>query len=161
MRHQHVAARDRLHAVGARGLVELDQSERVGEVRERQRGHAFAASGGDGIVDACRAVDHRVLAVEAEMDEDGRAHEDESAMLVSFYSVPSSFLTPPMAHSLTQRRAVAAAARRAAGAIVVAALLALTGCATVPPPRPKTTPPLPTNREPPPPNVNLSGFPLP
>ena len=82
-------------------------------------------------------------------------------MLVSFYSVPSSFLTPPMAHSLTQRRAVAAAARRAAGAIVVAALLALTGCATVPPPRPKTTPPLPTNREPPPPNVNLSGFPLP
>src|SRR2546423_14875750 len=82
-------------------------------------------------------------------------------MLVSFAPLPWFFLAPPMAHSVTLRRAVAAGARRAAGAMCIAALLAVTGCATVPPPQPKSAPPLPANREPPPPNVNLSGFPLP
>lgn len=97
------------------------------------------------------------------MDEGRRGHEDESAVLVSFYSVPSFFLPLPMAHSTMLRRTVARAARRAGAALLGCALLALTGCATtaVEPPAPRTAPPLPANREPPAPNVNLSGFPLP
>ena len=95
------------------------------------------------------------------MDEVRRAHEGESAMLVSFYSVPSNLPAPPMAHSRMQRRTVARAAR----AMLVGALLLSTGCATVAPPAvtapPPSTAPVPANREPPPPNVNLSGFPLP
>ena len=83
-------------------------------------------------------------------------------MLVSFYSVPSSFPDLPMAHCCRQRRTVA----RAAGAIFLGTLMLLTGCATVAPPAAVTppataSPPMPANREPPPPNVNLSGFPLP
>lgn len=83
-------------------------------------------------------------------------------MLVSFYSVPSNFLGPPMAYSRTQRRTVAGAA----GAMLLGALLLLTGCAGLAPPGAvtppaKAAPPMPANREPPPPNVNLSGFPLP
>lgn len=81
-------------------------------------------------------------------------------MLVSFYSVPSNFPGPPMAHFRMQRRTVA----HTAGALFLGALLLLTGCATAPPavtPPAQAAPPVPANREPPPPNVNLSGFPLP
>ena len=73
VRHPDVAADDRLDALGARGLVELDHAEHVAQIGQGQRGHAIGRCGGDRIVEAHHAVDDRILAVQAQMDEaDGR-----------------------------------------------------------------------------------------
>ena len=82
--HPNVAADDRLDALGARGLVELDHAEHVAEIGECQRGHAIGGRGGNRLVEAHHPVDDRILAVEAQMDEADvlkRAHD------VQFYSL--------------------------------------------------------------------------
>ena len=71
VRDPHVAADDRLDAARARRLVELDEAELVGEIGERERRHAVGRRRGDGVVDAHRAVDDRVFAVQAQVDEAG------------------------------------------------------------------------------------------
>ena len=67
----------------ARRLVELDHAEDVRQVGERQRRHVVGEGGADRVVDAHHAVDDRILAVQAQVDEAdnaGRAHG------VQFYS---------------------------------------------------------------------------
>jgi hypothetical protein len=63
-----VAADDGLDAVRARGLVELDHAEHVGEIGQRERRHAVGDRGGHRIVNAHDAVGHRIFAVQPEVD---------------------------------------------------------------------------------------------
>ena len=78
VRDPYVAAGDRLDAGGARRAVELDEPERVGEIGERERGHAVRRCRGDRLVDADRAVDDRVFAVQAEVNERRGRHQERS-----------------------------------------------------------------------------------
>jgi len=73
-----VAADDRLHARGARRLVELDHAEHVGEVGDRQRRHAVRGRALDRVVDAHDPVGDRELAVEPKVDEGGIRHRGNS-----------------------------------------------------------------------------------
>ena len=70
----NVAANHRLQARAARGLVELHHAEHIGKVGERQRRHAVRDRRGNGIVEADYAVAHRVLAVQAQVNERRRRH---------------------------------------------------------------------------------------
>ena len=72
VRHPDVAADDGLDALRARGLVELDHAEHVGEIGQGQRGHAIGCCGGDRFVEAHHSVDDRILTVQAQMDEADR-----------------------------------------------------------------------------------------
>ena len=74
VRHPHIAADDRLDALGARGAVELDEPEHVAEIGHRQRRHGVRRCRRHGVVDAQRAVGDRVLAVQPQMDETRCAH---------------------------------------------------------------------------------------
>jgi hypothetical protein len=74
MRDPHVATGDRLHALRARGAVELHQAERVAEVGQRERRHAVVRCRRDRVVEAYRAVDDRELAVQPQVDEGGIEH---------------------------------------------------------------------------------------
>jgi hypothetical protein len=171
VRNPDVATDDRLDAARTRRLVELDHPEDVGQIGERKRRHAIGRGGVDRVVDAHHAIDDRILAVQAQMDEQrngrGRAHE------VQFYSLPPP--TPMIASlHIPARRALVAALVPLATALVLAA------CASVPPPSsspgnqlPSPTgsgtepaapakPQAPPTKNPnPPANVNLQGFPLP
>jgi hypothetical protein len=69
-----VAADDGLHSRRARCLVELDHSEHVGEVGDRQRRHAVRRGPRDGFVDAHDPVRDGELAVEPKVDEGGIRH---------------------------------------------------------------------------------------
>jgi hypothetical protein len=64
-----------LRPAAARRTVELDETECVGEVGDRKRGHFVGACGGDAVVDAHGAVDDREFAVQAQVNEAGRGHE--------------------------------------------------------------------------------------
>jgi hypothetical protein len=48
--------------------VELDQTEQVGQIGQRQRRHAIAGGALDGIADADDAVGDGVFGMQAEMD---------------------------------------------------------------------------------------------
>jgi hypothetical protein len=72
--HPQVGAEDRLDTRAAARLVELDRTEQVREVRQRQRRLTVGPRRGGGIVDAQRAVDDRVFAVQAQVDERHRGH---------------------------------------------------------------------------------------
>ena len=64
-----VDADDRLDALAARCLVELDHAEQVGQVGDGQRRLLVLGRRLDHVVDAHQAVDDRVLRVHAQMDE--------------------------------------------------------------------------------------------
>ena len=93
VRHPHVAADDGLDAPCARGLVELDHAEDVAQVRERERGHAIGGRRRDRFVETHHAVDDRILAMQTQVDEAGRAVSDRLAERdrhdhdVQFYSL--------------------------------------------------------------------------
>ena len=72
VRDPHVASDDRLDAGLARGSVELDHAEDVGQVGERQRRHPVGRRRGHRGVDAHHAVDDRIFAVQAQMNEAGQ-----------------------------------------------------------------------------------------
>ncbi len=72
VRDPHVATDDRLDAGFARGRVELDQPEHVGEIGERQCRHAVGNRGTDRFVDAHHAIDDRVFAMQPEVNEAGQ-----------------------------------------------------------------------------------------
>src|SRR2546423_9785035 len=74
VRDPDVAADDGLHARRARGLVELDHAEDVGEVGDRQGRHAVRGGPRDGFVDAHDPVGDGELAVEPKVDEGGIRH---------------------------------------------------------------------------------------
>ena len=64
-----IDADDRLDALGAAGLVELDGAEQVAKVGDGQRHLRIVARGTHGIGHPQRAVDNRVLGVCAQVDE--------------------------------------------------------------------------------------------
>ena len=70
----YITARNGLDAGGACGLVELDEAEGIGEIRDGQRGHLVARSGVHRSIDAQRAVDDRILAVQTQMDVGWSSH---------------------------------------------------------------------------------------
>ena len=74
VREPEVAAEERLDARAARGAVELDQAEHVGEIADRQCRHGIGHGRLNRLVDAQSAVDDREFAVEAQVDECGRGH---------------------------------------------------------------------------------------
>ena len=74
VRDPDIAADDGLHARRARGLVELDHAEDVGEVGDRQGRHAVRGGPRDGFVDAHDPVGDGELAVEPKVDEGGIRH---------------------------------------------------------------------------------------
>jgi len=74
VRDPHVAAGDRLQAGAARRLVELDEAERVRQIGKSERGHPVAHRRGHRVVDPDRAVDDRVFAVQAQVDEGRNGH---------------------------------------------------------------------------------------
>src|SRR5205814_8475083 len=63
VRQPDVAADDRLDTMRASGTIELDETERVREIGDRERRHAVGDGRADAFIDAHRAVDDRVLAV--------------------------------------------------------------------------------------------------
>ncbi len=65
---KHIAARNRLDAFAARGLVELDQARAIGKVGQRECGHPVGFGGGDGFVHAQHPVRDGIFAVQTEMD---------------------------------------------------------------------------------------------
>ena len=67
--HPDVGADDRLDALGARGLVELDRAEQVVQVGDRARRLRVVARRGHRIVDAQGAVDDGEFAVGAQVNE--------------------------------------------------------------------------------------------
>jgi hypothetical protein len=67
-----IAAGDRLDAACARRAIELDQSELVRKIGERERRHAVGCRRVDRIVDANRSVRDRILAVQPQVNEAGR-----------------------------------------------------------------------------------------
>ncbi|KFB73944.1 MAG: hypothetical protein AW09_000784 [Candidatus Accumulibacter phosphatis] len=69
-----IAAEQRLDPLTARRGIELDQTEEVREVRQRQCRHAVAGSTGNRIGKTDDAVGDRILAVQAEVDERGFRH---------------------------------------------------------------------------------------
>ena len=71
--HPDIGADHRLHALRTAGLVELDCAEEVVEVGQRQRRHAIGPRGRRGIVDAQRAVDDGIFAVQTQVNEAGSA----------------------------------------------------------------------------------------
>jgi hypothetical protein len=74
VREPYIAPDDRLDACFPGRAVELDQAEDVRQIGQRQSRHAVARCGSDCIVDAHGAVDDRVLAVDAQMDEGRLTH---------------------------------------------------------------------------------------
>jgi hypothetical protein len=56
----------------ARGRVELDQSELIRKVGERERRHPIGGRSGDGVTDAKRPIGDRKFAVDAQVYETGR-----------------------------------------------------------------------------------------
>ena len=74
VRDPQFAADDGFDALFARRLVELHHAEHIGKVGERQRRHAVRDRRGNGIVEADYAVAHRVLAVQAQVNERRRRH---------------------------------------------------------------------------------------
>ena len=74
VRQPDVAPEDRLHPRAPRRLVELDETERVGEIGDCERGHGVGHCGADRVVDAHGAVDDREFAVQAQVDEGGGGH---------------------------------------------------------------------------------------
>ena len=64
-----VDADDRLHALLARGVVELDAAEQIGQIGDGHRGLAVLRGGIDRVVDPQRAVDHGKFGVGAQVDE--------------------------------------------------------------------------------------------
>ena len=69
--HPAIGADHRLHAGGARRLVELDHAEDVRAVGEGQRRHAVLRRALDPPVEPDDAIRHRILAVQAKMDKSG------------------------------------------------------------------------------------------
>ena len=67
--HPDVGAEDRLDALAARRLVELDRAEQVVEIGDRAGALPVLPGGGDRVVDAQGAVDDGVFGVGAQMDE--------------------------------------------------------------------------------------------
>jgi len=55
----------------ARRAIELDEAELVREVGQRERRHAIGRRRVDGVVDSHCAVDDRILAVQAQVNEAG------------------------------------------------------------------------------------------
>jgi len=67
-----VDADDRLDAIGAACAIELDGTEQVPEVGDRQRHLCVLARGAHRIGHAQRAIDHRILGVRAQVDKSHR-----------------------------------------------------------------------------------------
>jgi len=165
VRDPDVATDDRLDAPRARRLVELDHPEHVGQIGQRKRRHAIRRGRVYRLVDAHHAVDDRILAVHAQMDEQrgdcGHAHE------VQFYSLPLA--TPMIATwQIPAHRALVALAIAVVLAACAAVPPTLPGEQAAPPAGPGTEPSVPakpqappTRNPNPPANVNLQGFPLP
>ena len=102
----------------ARRLVELDHAEHVAEIGERQRGHAVGGRRCDRVVDAHHAVDDRVLAVQAQMDEAGRPTDSwtrgQAVMMYNFTRFDFTLWTalPKITSSLAEPPACAGRAHR-------------------------------------------------
>ena len=71
-------AQDRLHAVLAARLVELDRAVQDAVVGEPQRGHAELGGAGRELLDLAGAVEQRILGMDVQMDGAGRAHGRQS-----------------------------------------------------------------------------------
>jgi hypothetical protein len=84
VRDPHVAAGDRLHARVARGGVELDETEQVREVGQRERGHPVVGRRADRVLDPHRAVGDRELAVQAQVDESRGGHAGDVEAMLEF-----------------------------------------------------------------------------
>ena len=67
--HVGLGADDRRETGVARGAVEVDDAVHVPVVGDADRGLTVGCGGGHDVLDACRAVEHRVLGVEMEMHE--------------------------------------------------------------------------------------------
>ncbi len=80
VRDPYVAAGNGLDARRACGAIELDEPESVRQVGDRERGHAVGSGGRDCFVDAQRAVDDRVLAVQAQVNERRGRHQENVAL---------------------------------------------------------------------------------
>ena len=74
VRDPHIAAGNRLHAPRACLRVELDETEGIREIRERERRHAVRDGGVDRFVEAHDAVHDGVFAVQPEVNEGRIAH---------------------------------------------------------------------------------------
>ena len=68
---QHLGADDRFDTRATRRLVELDGTEQVAEIGNRQSRLPITGSGLDDVVDACRAVNDGKLGVQAQVNEHG------------------------------------------------------------------------------------------
>ena len=144
VREPDVAARDRLQSALARGAVELDQSEDVRKIGQRERGHRVGRSGRDRVVDPERAVGDRELAVQAQVDEGGVAHARGSGMHSEFERgplgsnarilLPSSALAMRFAasHERMHKHAATRLPCHASSRHSLVALLLVGACATVP-----------------------------
>ena len=66
-----IGADDRLDALAAGALVELDHPEQVGQIGNAQRRHAVGGRAGDGGIHLHDPVGDRVFGVEAQVDETG------------------------------------------------------------------------------------------
>ncbi len=64
-----IAADQRLQSLAARDLIELHHAEEVGQVGQRECGHAVRRRCRDRVIDPGNPVDDRVFAVQAQMDE--------------------------------------------------------------------------------------------
>ena len=64
-----IAADDRLDALAARRLVELDHAEQVGQVGDGQRRLAVGGGGAHRIVDAHQSIDDRIFGMQAQVNE--------------------------------------------------------------------------------------------
>ena len=69
-----VTAKHRLDALSTRRGIELDQSEEIGEIGQRQCGHAVRRGACNGVIKTNDAVGDRVFAVQTEMDKAGFRH---------------------------------------------------------------------------------------
>ena len=71
---KHIATEHRLDALATRRFIELDQTEQVGQIGERQRRHLASDGTRHGIVETDDAVGDGVFAVQAKMDKAGFWH---------------------------------------------------------------------------------------
>ena len=181
VRDPDVAADDGLDAALARRPVELDQSEDVAEVGERERGHRVPRRGVDRVVDAHGAVGDRVLAVQPQVDEGGIAHGTRRAAHPATPQRVADGFCISLLEFYPRASARERRAREKRSCIAPSCYAAPWPCSgsrsrrarprpkhrcrhraapAAPAPKP-TAPPLPRTAEPPPPPVNLEGFPLP
>jgi hypothetical protein len=78
VRDPHVAADDGFYPCLARGRIELDQTEDVGQIGQRHGGHAIGERRGNCIVDTHHAIDDGIFAVHPQMDEAGERFPRQS-----------------------------------------------------------------------------------